>query len=51
MGVAVVCDEVESGGFAEALAVLIDDGEEAKSGAVVADGDGGVTEVAGSFES
>ena len=41
VGVSVVGDEVEFGGFAEAVAVLVDDGEEADSGAIVADGDGG----------
>lgn len=50
VGVSVVGDEIEFGGFAEAVAVLVDDGEEADSGAIVADGDGGVTEVAGCFE-
>ncbi len=50
VGVTVVGDEVELGGFTKALAALVDDGREAESGAVVADGDGGVAEVAGGFE-
>jgi hypothetical protein len=50
VGVAVVGDEVESGGITEAMAVLVDDGWEAEAGAVVADGDGGVAQVAGGFE-
>ena len=49
VGFAVVGDHVELGGCAEALSVLIDDGREVDAGAVVADGDGGVAQVAGGF--
>jgi hypothetical protein len=46
-GPAVVGDGVEEGGLAEAFAILIDDGREADALAPVADGDGGVAQVAG----
>lgn len=49
IGSAVVGDHVEEGGFAETQAVLIDDGREVEVGAVVADGDGGVAQVARGF--
>ncbi len=48
-GTAVVGHHVEFGGLAEAPAVLVDDWREAQAGAVVADGDGGVAQVAGCF--
>ena len=49
VGSAVIGDHVEFDGLAEARAVLIDDGGEAGALAMMADGDGGVAQVAGGF--
>lgn len=46
---AIVGDGVRLCGISKALSVLIDDGRKTDAGTVVADGDGGIAKVTGSF--